>query len=163
MGFHSKFSSLFHPLLTIITSEYWRFVFTLGWYARWFFNKSGTSGLSTLTFTGSSEQTFYIFIFTHSAFRFRLFYVKKGLKSKRGQQLSQYLLKYLMYIQLFPSRQASELGGHLRGKLIYWGGGGKIDFCPYRCHRTSPPPQEIRPLSKGGDIPRNTAPGGRIS
>ena len=25
------------------------------------------------------------------------------------------------------------------------------------------PPQEIRPLSKGGDIPRNTAPGGRIS
>jgi hypothetical protein len=60
-------------------------------------------------------------------------------------------------------RQASEFGGHLRGKLVFFGGGQdrflpmplSQDFCP--------PPRRFAPLSKEGDIPRNTAPGGRIS
>ena len=67
-----------------------------------------------------------------------------------------------------PQNLGGGGGGHLRGKLIFGGGGDIIfkkvllpmplsqDFCP-------PTPKEIRPLSEGGDIPRNTAPGGRIS
>jgi hypothetical protein len=52
-------------------------------------------------------------------------------------------------------------GGHLRGKLIF--GGGKIEFLKRYCYLPIPlskdfcSSQEI-PLSKGGDIPRNTAP-----
>ena len=62
-----------------------------------------------------------------------------------------------------------NLGGHLRGKLIFWG--GKIEFLKRYCYLPMPlsqdfcppPPRRFAPLSKGGDIPRNTAPGGRIS
>jgi hypothetical protein len=65
-----------------------------------------------------------------------------------------------------------NLGGHLRGKLIFWGGGGKIEFLKRHCYLPMPlsqdfcplpPPRRFAALSKGGDIPRNTAPGGRIS
>jgi hypothetical protein len=62
-----------------------------------------------------------------------------------------------------------NLGGHLRGKLIFWGG-GKIEFLKRYCYLPmplsqdfGPPPRRFAPLSKGGDIPRNTAPGGRLS
>jgi hypothetical protein len=56
------------------------------------------------------------------------------------------------------------MGGHLRGKLIFWGGQDRIFkkvmllICPCRCHRTFAPPGDSPPSQKGGDIPRNIAP-----
>jgi hypothetical protein len=66
-------------------------------------------------------------------------------------------------------RQASEFGGAFEGQTHILGGQDRIfKKVLLFAHAVvtgllSPPPQEIRPLSKGGDIPRNTAPGGRIS
>ena len=65
-------------------------------------------------------------------------------------------------------RQTSEFGGAFEGQTHILG--GKIEFLKRYCflpmplsHHFCPPPQEIRPLSKGGDIPRYTAPGVRIT
>ena len=58
-------------------------------------------------------------------------------------------------------RQASEFGGAFEGQTHILGGQDR--FLPMPLSQDFCPPQEIRPLSKGGDIPRNTAPGGRIS
>jgi hypothetical protein len=76
----------------------------------------------------------------------------------------------------FPSGSArpQNLGGYLRGKLIFWE--GKIEFLKRYCYLPMPlsqdfcpPPRRFAPLSKGGDTvlripppgdeyPRNIAP-----
>jgi hypothetical protein len=47
-------------------------------------------------------------------------------------------------------------GGHLRGKLIF-GGGGNVEFSKRYCYLPMPLSQNFRPppFQKGGDIPRN--------
>ena len=62
-------------------------------------------------------------------------------------------------------------GGAFEGQTHIWGGGGQdiifkkvlLFAHAFVTGLLPPPPQEIRPLSKGGDIPRNTIPEGRIS
>ena len=65
------------------------------------------------------------------------------------------------------TRQASEFGGHLRGKLIFFGGGGRdIIFKKVLLFAHAfvtglsppPPPEDSPPSQKGGEYPRNIAP-----
>ena len=108
--------------------------------------------------------------------------VQEGLVSKKFNIAERYLPKdidrnlYPHFADLdIPDVSASELGGGaFEGQThIFLGGGGAGQDRIFKkvllfAHAVvtgllPPPPSRFAPLSKGGDIPRNTAPGGRIS
>jgi hypothetical protein len=83
-----------------------------------------------------------------------------GLKLVLGRflrSLVNNIIKKLRLIKLtYIQWRRQNLGGHLRGKLIFWG--GKIEFLKRYCYLPMllsqdfcpPPPQEIRPPLKRG-------------
>jgi hypothetical protein len=104
----------------------------------------------------------YIFIIALYSY-FQLVFSIERLISLKSYSIPSLVLPYSLVDS--GGARPQNLGRHLSGKLIFWGGKLKRycylpmplsqDFCP--------PPRRFAPVSKGGDIPRNTAPGGRIS
>jgi hypothetical protein len=81
-----------------------------------------------------------------------------------------YVYRIIIYIVISGGARPQNLGGAaFEGQTHILG--GKIEFLKRYCYLPMPlsqdfclpPPRRFAPLSKGGDIPRNTASGGRIS